>query len=199
MNGDSNLVAQNWELKVTRVGPDDASVIEASNEVRTHPDVKKALRSSSHWRLLTLRFLDEISDDKSRQGWSDRYRATIVDYTNNRTLLVDGQLSVKGQVRISESRYQPLPTEEEFDEAVGIVRKDHTSEIASALRDGTIYAALSIPPLIRSESPQGTIPRILSVRFVPYRSGGTYYKVQINMNQESYSVQAATKIEMNFL
>jgi hypothetical protein len=191
MTRKSDVQVRDLEVRITAIGPTLASVTSASNFVKKHIDVQKALEDSRDWDLLTIKFFDEISPEKTSNKWSDRYRATIFDYTNNRALLVYGQLSAPEQVKIAVSQIQPPPTRREFERAVNILLETGDSEIATALRKKAVYPALAIPPLIQNECGPG---RVLAVRLAPIENAGVYWRVGVDLNQKTYRVLVTDKV-----
>jgi hypothetical protein len=63
----------------------------------------------------------------------DRFRATIYDYTNNRTIVAQGCVDEPQVLEVSESNLQPLPSREEFEAALKVLRRD--PEFSAALQD----------------------------------------------------------------
>jgi len=89
------------------------------------------------------------------------YRATIYDYTNNRTVWVDGRFDDLDRAEVSESGHQPLPSRGEFDAAVQILLED--PELGPPIREKQLQARLALPPLIPQELPDGRVERIVAI------------------------------------
>jgi hypothetical protein len=75
-------------------------------------------------RLLSLDLVDADTKGQHAAATPRSYRATIYDYTNNRTLLVLGRLNNLDQVEATESAIQSLSSREEFDEAMEVLARD---------------------------------------------------------------------------
>jgi len=88
-----------------------------------HPALRKYLRGGGRHRLVSFE-LPEPEGKRARPQRPTTYRATIADYANGRTLLVDGSLTTGDVTEVTESGIQPLPSSEEFEEAVPLVRSD---------------------------------------------------------------------------
>src|SRR5260370_36233537 len=93
------------------------------------------------------------------------YRATFYDYTNNRTILVDGSLDRLKRVKVSESGFQPLPSSGEFEAAVKILEKDEN--FGKAILEQQLQPSPAMPPIIEIESPEGRSERTISVGVLP--------------------------------
>ena len=106
----------------------------------------KAFLGRSRHRLLTVEALEPDGADKSRRtpAAPHRFRATIYDETNHRTVLVEAPLARPSQVEISESSVQPPVTAEEFSAAVRHVARH--PELGAAVRDGTMMPYAPMPP-----------------------------------------------------
>src|SRR5262249_41844156 len=95
----------------------------------------------------------------------EHFRATICDYTNNRTVFATGALARQAALELTESGLQPRPSEEEFNEAVQAVQND--PDVGPAVREGRLIAYQAMPPLIGRELPDGTSERTLAVGLLP--------------------------------
>ena len=111
-------------------GPDADTIAEISQSMLEHPLVQSYLEGSRH-RMLSFELVDDAA--KTRHPVPPTcYRSTIYDYTNNRTVVVDGRLEDGEPLEISEFGSQPLPSSEEFDDAVRILQQD--PDVGAALR-----------------------------------------------------------------
>src|SRR5262249_34567802 len=119
--------SENLELKVTLKprGPDQAVLDTASRALLNHPSVRKYLGQVQH-RVLTVELLEPEPKSKTARipAPSQAFRTTLYDYTNNRAVLIDGRLDDRDHVELADSGHQPLPSQEEFEAAVNILRKD---------------------------------------------------------------------------
>ena len=123
------------------------------------------------YRLLYFALVDSDAENNNNKGKRkpvppDRFHATLFDYTNNRTIFVDGSLNKPRRVKITESAIQPLPSNEEFDEAVKVLMR-HDEEIGLAVREKQLQPYPPMPPLINTELPDGTIERTIAVGLLP--------------------------------
>ena len=83
-----------------------------------------AFLGKSRNRLLSFEILDPESETKPRSpSTHGRFCATFFDYTKNRTVYARGNVNRPSVLTLSESNLQPRPSQEEFDEAVGLLRR----------------------------------------------------------------------------
>ncbi len=115
--------SQELAVKIEARGPDQATITAASRVALEHPSVRKLLGNARH-RLVDFRLVESEAQTKGSRLPPPpiRYSASIYDYTNYRTLIVQGQLNNPKVVEVSESGSQPLPSNEEFEEAVKLLR-----------------------------------------------------------------------------
>src|SRR5215210_3421578 len=137
-------------IEIERFGPGPETIDEVSEAALKHRSVQKYLKGTRH-RLLSVRLLDPAVEGKPDEPLPpDRYRATIYDYTNNRVVLATGSLDdIKGSMEVSEAGYQPLPSRDEFDEAVEVLLEDE--DLGPAIREERLAPYRPMPPLIEDE------------------------------------------------
>jgi hypothetical protein len=167
-------------IKTERFGPGPEAIDEVSQAVLEHPSVREQLRETRH-RLLSVQLLKSPVKEKPDEPIPpDRYRATIYDYTNNRVVLATGSLDdIQGSMEVSEAGYQPLPTREEFDEAVEVLLEDE--DLGPAIREQRLVPYRPMPPLVEAELPDGRMERTLAVGLLPRERGARHEIVGANM------------------
>jgi len=89
-------------------------------------DLRQELAGTKH-RLLSFQTEDDDGDEPVR------FKAAVYDYTNQRTLLAAGDPDDLGSVTFTDSTIQPLPTQEEFEEAIAVLKQDPRSASRSNL------------------------------------------------------------------
>src|SRR3712207_5597519 len=143
---------ENGEVRIDieSFGPGPEVNDEVSEAVLDHPSVKEYLDGTRH-RLLNVRLLDaEVEGKPEEPVPPDRYRATIYDYTNNRAVVATGRLDdVAGSLEVSVAGRQPIPTKDEFDEAVEVLREDE--DLGPAIRERRLVPYRPMPPLVEAE------------------------------------------------
>lgn len=152
-------------LKIEPFGPTPADLAALAPRITRHRAVQ-AMLGRARSRLLYIDLLDADGDSKpERPRPADEFRATFVDYTNNRTIFATGSLSNAARLDVVESAAQPLPSAEEFDEAVERVRAD--PDLGQALRDGRVLPYQPMPPLVGEELDDGRVERTIAVGLLP--------------------------------
>ncbi|HYY25401.1 MAG TPA: hypothetical protein VE689_07925 [Candidatus Udaeobacter sp.] len=112
-----------------------------------------------------------------------RFRATIYDYTNNRALLVDGLIARPRKVEISDSASQPLPTREEFEEAVQILARHE--QLGPGIREQRLQPYPPMPPLLGEPLPDGRTERTIAVGLLPNKGEDSHEIVGVNMSRRT--------------
>jgi hypothetical protein len=165
-------------IELEPFGPDERALERLRHRLVGFDPVREFVRKGES-RVLSLDLVEPTRKTR-RPIDPDDYRATIFDYANNRSLLVDGRLSAEQEVTVTPTSLQPLPSPEEFAAAVEIVREDR--ELGPALREGALEAYEAMPPIIEMELPDGTVERTLAVGLLPSREGDLRHEiVGVNM------------------
>jgi hypothetical protein len=158
-------------LRIVPFGPSQTIIDRISTGLIRNNSVQKYV-GRSKYRLLYFELIDSDANNsnknrgKQRPVPPDRFHTTLFDYTNNRTIFVDGSLDTQRHVEMTESAIQPLPTKNEFDEAVKVLT-EVDDKIASAIREKQLQPYAPMPPLINTELPDGTIERTIAVGLLP--------------------------------
>lgn len=170
----------NLRLQIRPFGPDKTVFDAISHRLLQLPVVRQSLKKARH-RLLSVVPVDTDPGVNSKGSPQPpaRFRATVYDYTNNRTLFIDGRLDKPTRVEVSESASQPLPSSVEFDEAVKIVARDR--KLGLALREGRLRPYQPMPPLHDTESPDGRVERTIAVGLLPAKGERGHEIVGVNM------------------
>jgi len=179
-SGENVVTFQDHELNVAVApfGPDPATIRAVKCALFEHPAVQEQLRDTRH-RLLAFELVDQEQKTLTPKP-PNRYRATIYDYTNNRTVFADGCIDERDILVVSESSLQPLPNDEEFDAAVSILMND--SQLGPEIRRQQLRPYRPMPPLIEVEVPNGRIERILAIGLYSNQEG--HRIVGVNMIHE---------------
>jgi hypothetical protein len=133
----------NLRIQLKSFGPDQAALDAIAKRVLPLAAVQKYLKNARH-RLVSVVLVEPDFEVKPNRATipPNRFRMTIYDYTNRRTLFVDGRVDKPTLVEVSESASQPLPSSGEFDEAVTIVARD--SELGPSLREGRLRSPTTL-------------------------------------------------------
>jgi hypothetical protein len=157
-------------------GP-DPDEIEAAARAALRHDAVRAEMDGPQARLVALQPLDPPDEPVAARA----VRATLYDYAAERALLLDVPLEGGGAPTVASSARQPLPSPEEFDDAVAVVR-DHP-ELGPALRDGRLLPYRAMPPLAGEELPDGTVERTLTVGLRPAQGGEGHEIVGVRLGR----------------
>jgi len=161
--------------------PTQSTINVASRALFEHPLVQERLKGT-RYRLLSFQSID-TGDKTNLPVASQHYRATIYDYSHNRTLLADGRLDQPELLEVAESSLQPLPSDEEFEAAMELLLND--SELGPALCERRLLPYCPMPPLIETELADGRIERTLAVGLFAPNEEILHRIVGVNMVREA--------------
>ena len=152
-------------VKIEPFGPTPTDIEALAQRVVNHRAVQTLLSKARH-RLLYVDLLDSDDDTKiAKPKPAERFRATLYDYTNSRTVFATGDVAKPSSLELSESGLQVRPSQEEFDEAVQTLYED--VQVGPALREGRLVAYQPMPPLVGGELADGRIERTIAVGLLP--------------------------------
>ena len=185
-NTKSKTASRTRELnvKMTPFGPSQAALDGIGRNLLQHSEVKKCLQKTRH-RLLSIVPLEPAAELKQSRSAATptHFRATIYDYTNNRTLIVQGRLAQPRKVEITDSASLPLPTREEFEEAVKILSAHE--ELGAAIREERLQPYPPMPPLLGEPLPDGRMERTVAVGLLPGKEEHHHEIVGVNMGRRT--------------
>ena len=153
-------------------GPSADELAAVGNAALTLASVRKLIGRSKP-RLLYVEALDD-EDKAVKPRPPGRFRATLYDDENQRTILVDGSLRGPRRVEVSESSLPPHPSDAEFAAAVDIVRRD--AAFAAAIDTRQLQPYQPVPALALNELPDGRIERRIAVGLLP-RGGEAQHEI----------------------
>jgi hypothetical protein len=167
------------QIDIERVGRGPDDIDEVRRASLEHPAIRERLRGRRN-RLLSVQLVEPAGEDKGDEPEEpDRYQATIFDYDDNEVVVATGRLDDRESVEVSRAGYQPLPTSEEFDEAVEILLEDE--DLGPKIRDQRLVPYPPMPPLIDAELPGGRMERTVAVGLMPQGDGAQHEIVGANM------------------
>lgn len=105
-----------------------------------------------------------------RRKAGNEYQATYYDYANDEAVHVHGYMNSDELTYAYASTQQPLPTEEEFNAAIDLLRQD--PHLGPAVNAGQLQLYRPMPPISYEPSPTGRIPRVLMVGLQPVEGSG---------------------------
>lgn len=136
------------KITVTPVGPSQDILDAARKRAEQSPAVQDLLKGTKY-RIMSFGTTD---NDQAR------YRAIFYDYTNDRTLAAEGDLTGRDAVTVREESFQPIPSDEEFDEAVAILKRD--IRFVELFKNNTIMPFRAMPDITVLD---GTKERLVNV------------------------------------
>jgi hypothetical protein len=166
------------KVKVEPFGPTTEELAEIGERVIAQARVRKFL-GRSRARVLYVEMLEDVDEKPRRPRPPNRFRATIYDDTNHRTVLVDGSLDDLRSLTLNESAIPPPPSGTEFAAAVKLVRRDDT--LGAAVAAGRLEPYQPIPALHLVELPDGRFERRIAVGLLPRDAGESHSIVAVDV------------------
>jgi len=150
--------AATFKITVVPVGPTDADLQALKQSLLSQPAVK-ALQSANFRHLYT-----QLSETDQK---TSRFSAVFYDYTNQRAFTAEGPLSdpAASVVRV-ENGWQPPSSEEEFQDAVSVLRADPT--LGNAITSGELTTYRPMPPVLETNADGSPVrARVVNVGLLP--------------------------------
>ncbi|MEJ7861295.1 MAG: hypothetical protein WKF90_06615 [Pyrinomonadaceae bacterium] len=145
-----------FNIKITAWGPNQETIEAAKKRVENYRDVQSVL-SKTKYRLLEFNYLENESKVRTTQ-FPTHFQVVFYDYTNDKTIVVTNDFAGRETIKIREEFYQPLPSEEEFAEALKILRRDE--KLVSVLTSDSTTTFRPMPPVTVLD---GTTERLVNV------------------------------------
>jgi hypothetical protein len=175
-NNDNNSLSINdMVIKVVPWNPDNKNLKNITNKLLSESNVRKSIRSLADSdgkkiaksirepKLLSFRLVDDPKKiNQPSPKVQQSYVATYYDYDNNRSFIMRGQLNEKVPKEILDSKHQPLPNSNEFNDAVKIL-VEKRAEVGKDIKMNKLRTYRPMPPLIMEENEVGEIERTISV------------------------------------
>jgi hypothetical protein len=162
-------------VKMVPFGPTVKNINSLTSKLLKSPKLRHYLKSISGEelekkqnrrqapRLLSLELIPETATTATKRiTLSKSYLAKYYDYENNCCLVVKGKIGQRNPTEIVESKQQPLPNNEEFEDAVGIL-SDRIPSIGESIQSNILKSYRPMPPLFIKETPDGDIQRTLCI------------------------------------
>lgn len=146
-------------VSVDAHGPSPERIEQVSTHVLHHREMRDLLGDAEH-RILYFKLGADPSAKPDTPAF-DRFEAQVYDYSNGRLLTATGPLEDPDRLAIATSVRQPIPSQEEFQAAVELLRKD--SELGPGLTRGDLVPFAPMPPLLTRERADGRVQRLVAV------------------------------------
>lgn len=171
------LQVEDFTFTIEPFGLSQKEVDDVVQRLLEQPIVQKWLVDTQN-RLLVTELVERSRSDKpSRPVPPDGIRATVYDYTHGYALIVSAPLKDLAAATVEVTNDQPLPTREEFAEAIRILERD--PELGVGLREGLLTAYPPMPPTLSIELPDGHYERIVAVGLLPIDNDHKQFRHEI--------------------
>jgi hypothetical protein len=153
--------AASFKITVVPVGPTDGELQAFKEALPSQPGVATLLRGANFRHLYT-----EVTAPAQNENGS-HFRAIFYDYSNQRTVVSEGVFSdLSKAVAHVENGWQPPSNEEEFQDAVAVLRAD--LKVGKAVSSGEVTTYRPMPP-VQETNPDGsaTHERIVNIGLLP--------------------------------
>ncbi|HKX83710.1 MAG TPA: hypothetical protein VJL58_05805, partial [Pyrinomonadaceae bacterium] len=167
---------QSIHIVATPWGPSQNDVDAAKRRAESSPAIQAMLRGTKY-RLLDLFYVE----NGPRSLPPTRFRVVFYDYTNDRTIVATGDFAGREVITVAEESFQPIPTDEEFAEAVAILSKD--PGFAKELKDGKLKA---YPPMPDVTILNGTIERLVNVGIDAQDGSGRNEVISVSLKRDEF-------------
>jgi hypothetical protein len=175
----SGAGGEELSVRIEPFGPKPEQLQALADIVTSHRAVHAYL-AKTRFRLLRIDLIDPPEEMKPKTPKPlDNFRAVFFDYTNNRSVIATGSLAKPKSLEVTASGLQPLPSQEEFDEAVSIAMEH--PELGRPLREQRLRAYPAMPPLAAHELPDGRMERTVTVGLIPAEGTQGHEIVTVNM------------------
>ena len=171
------------DVKIVPFGPTADQMRILAERITKHRAVQ-ALLGRARYRLSRIDLIDLDAEAKpAAPRPPDCFRAVFYDYTSERTVSATGTLARPTNLELTQFAVQPLPSEEEFDEAVRLVTRH--ADFAAAVRDQRLVPYQPMPPLIGESRPDGRVERTVAVGLMPQEGMEGHEIVGVNMSKRN--------------
>lgn len=157
-------------IKVVPNGPAQELLDAAKLRTEKSPAMKDLLKGAKY------RVISVSPADNGTQA-PNRFQAVIYNYSTDQTFVAEGDLAGKEAVAVHEEFFQPIPNDEEFDEAVGILKADE--RFKDMFARGDIMPFRAMPDITVLD---GTKERLLNVG-IDSRTGSGNEVVSVSINR----------------
>lgn len=152
--------APTMKVEVKPWGPTQEMLDAAAARLVEQPQVQSYLKGTRN-RLLSFGLIVEDEKSEGDTAPPNRYRGTFYDYTNGQAVIAEGSFDEPDKVDVTISMTQPLPSNEELDEAVEVLKSD--ARLGPALVDQRLQVYRPMPPLYLPPKSKGGAERIVNL------------------------------------
>jgi hypothetical protein len=171
-------------IKIVPVGPSQEESDRVAATITQSPQVQRYLQGKRS-RLLSFELIEpDVKDNKITP--QRRFNAVFYDYTSNRTIVANGNFNNPSEIVVSESNEQPLPNDEEYEEAVRILKND--AYFGEKLQDRTLEPYRAMPPTAEPTDKNSNVQRTLHVGVMPKGTNNQSLHEVVGVNMISQKV-----------
>ncbi|MCU1288279.1 MAG: hypothetical protein JWN60_508 [Acidobacteria bacterium] len=163
-------------IKVTPWGPTQQEVDAAKLRTENSAPVQNLLNGTKY-RLIEFSYIENENKSTGTKP-PTRFRIAFYDYTNDRAIVAEGDFSGKEPVTVREEFYQPIPNDEEFNEAVSILQKD--AKLGEALKSESTKTFRPMPP---TSVLDGTTERLVNIGLISPKGSGANEIVSVSIKR----------------
>ncbi len=175
-------------LRIVEIQSNDPvpEALAAKLRSRFSTSASRKTRAAARPRLLAFENIEGDNKQTNIAQSSDEaprlFKATYYDYERNRAFTIEGDARQPDAAKITELTYQPLPNDEEFQDAVSVIAR--APEFAEQFASNQLVPYAPMPPVLEHTADEAPVERTL---FVGVRSsdGATNEIVGVNMIRES--------------
>ncbi len=177
----SGILTQSGKLRIVvePAGP-SLEAIEAAKQQLLNSAAVRSLLEGKKYRLLHFKVVERGSTDKQLPGQLDHFEATLYNYSDQYAIIARGRLDAAHEAQIIKSAAQPLPSDEELQEALHIAAC-HPDIQQRAGRDSLFP---SMPSVIAQPLPDGRTERIIPLMIHPNSRQGVYELIGVKLGSE---------------
>lgn len=181
--GDGAKAGRSLDVVVKPFGPTTEQLAAIGAGVMAQAALRRYV-GHAKGRLLYVEALDEdehSADKRAKPKAPSRFRATIYDDVERRTILAEGSIRDPRKLSLSESALPPPPSVDEFAAALKIVRRD--GELGAAIAAERLQPYQPIPALLLDELPDGRMQRRIAVGLLPRANGARHEIVGVDLHE----------------
>jgi hypothetical protein len=148
-------------------------------KILNHPDLSKQLKGKN-FRVLAMQSREKLNN-KHRVVEPLGCNVIIYNYTDNQALQVSSTWPDCEKTKVKKLKYPPLPTHDEFQEAVKILQRD--KQFGPHLKAKHLLPYRPMPPLLEDEKGKPLAERILNIGLLSNSPELAHSIVSVNLSR----------------
>ena len=155
-------------------GPTQAEITKYQEALRQNETLRKLLQNTE-FKILSFRMEAIPGKRRSATNYTTGYEAIGFNYTDNTGFRIHGDVRNIDDFTFETFEQQPIPSNEEFLDAVNIVKED--PQLGPLLKQGLLRAYPPMPPLVPDPWHPSSAPRALGVGLMPTQGSGARHEI----------------------